>query len=205
MLFDSKSYWSLLLFWFTFSPLTAKSSHAGFRSAEIAFRPFEDAGRAPEKNCSRRIPLWVYTYWFRSQQKCRHRVGVEWSAEIRGGGGMTLRRELSVFSGSKSNIWLDSAPKNTNPAKETAGVGSRQPSKQTPPALLAPDTICSRSYSSFRVGILAMISVCRRKPHCHAAWGQDEKEEVNNGVVTVPITDTHPMNTFHCYPFGHCT
>lgn len=169
MLFDSKSYWSLLLLIRIFPTHSQILPH---RLCLLRDR-FSDSLKMPaaqrklfRENITLKcvlIPL----------AEMRHYVGVEWS-----GGDTAVKNDTASwaisFSGSKRNIWLDSAPKNTNPAKETAWVGSRQPSKQTPPALLASDTICLRSYSVSEPGVLQR-SPCAEGTYCNAA-GEDEKK-----------------------------
>lgn len=121
IMFDSKSYWSLLLLnrnthHTPFPPLT----HSQILPRRLfAFeRLLTDSLRMPgtrwkllSENITLkhvRIPL----------AETRHYVGVEWSEEIRGLKNDTTSWAIS-FSGSKRNIWLVLAPKNASQAKET--------------------------------------------------------------------------------------
>lgn len=152
------------LFWFAFSLLTAKSSHTGFAFFE---RSLSDSLKMPATH--RKIVPGEYYFKIRIDSARRNEALCGCWVEC---GDMAVKNDTASwaisFSGSKRNIWLDSAPKNTNPAQETAWVGSRQPSKQTPPALLASDTICSRSYSVSELGV-SQWSPCAGETYCNVA------------------------------------
>lgn len=201
MLFDSKSYWSLPRL-IRISLLTAKSSHAAFAFLDRSLSEhFKDASGAPK------LILGEYyiknMYWFRLLKWSIY-VGVE-SGAVRDTAVKNDTASWAIsFSGSKRNIWSDSGPKNTNPAKETTGVGSRQPSKQTPPALLASVMICSKSYS------VSQPTVLQQFPNAEETYYTRRRVEIKSKrwkkvQLQCVITETHPMNTLHCYLFGHCT
>ena len=81
----------------------------------ITFRQFKDASQAPK------YILWEYYFKISIDFSC-------WNDALCGcwvGWGDTAVKNDTAswtisFSGSKRNIWLDSAPKNTNPAREAA-------------------------------------------------------------------------------------
>lgn len=75
------------------------------------------------------------------------------------------------------NIWLISGPKKANRARETATVGTRQPSKQTPPALLASDTICLRSYSVSEAAVRPQPPPCADREHTAMLHAKKKKGE----------------------------
>lgn len=83
-----------------------------------------------------------------------HCVGIEWGGEVRRWK-MTLHHELSVSSGWNRNIWYNSAPKNTNPAKETAF-------KTNATSFVGFCHNLLEVLLSFRATGLAVISMCRR-------------------------------------------
>lgn len=76
------------------------------------------------------------------------------------------------------NIWLISGPKKANRAGETASVGSRQPSKQTPPALLASDTICLRSYSVSEAAVPPQPPPCADGEHTATLHAKRKRRKV---------------------------
>lgn len=120
VLFDTKSYWSLLHLARIPQP-THTHTHTcnsqilphSLCSRKIVFRPFRDA-RHTQK-------IILREYYFKTQTistaEMRHYVGVE----QRGDTGLKNDTTLWAisFSGSKRNIWPVSAPKSTNEAKET--------------------------------------------------------------------------------------
>lgn len=177
---DSKNYYFVV--WFKIILISASfDSHFPTHSQilphrlcfwKIAFRQFQDAIRTAKKKI-----LWEY--YFKIRIDSVHRNEALCGCWVEQGDTLVKNDTASgaiSFSGSKRNIWLDLAPKNTNPAKETTWVGSRQPSKQTPPALLASGTICSRSY------LVSELWVVRWSPraedtYCHITGHDTRKVE----------------------------
>lgn len=140
MLFDSKSYWSLPLLICIFPSHSQILPHRLY-FPKIIFRQFKCASLTAK--------TILRQYYFKtridSAAEIRHYVGVEWSGVIQRWK-MTLRHELSLSVAQiETSGWTQL--QRTQTRLKRVYKCSRRPSTQTPPALLAPDTLYLRSYS----------------------------------------------------------
>lgn len=184
-------------FWFAFSPLTSQIFPHRLFFWKIAFRQFKDAS-CTRKLFSENITLKYVLIPF---AEMRHYVGVEWSGEIRRWK-MTLRHELSVSVAQRETSgWTQLQRTQTQLRRLHKSRADSLQNKRHQLCWLL---------TQFARGLIQFQSQKSYSEHVHKKLIAMQRAKIKKkwwkkGAVTVYDNRYHPMNTLHCYLFGHCT